>query len=36
MEQDHDILDGRSPAGIEVVQLTTEEDIPASHVYMEA
>ncbi len=31
-----DLLDERSPEGIEVVQLTTEPDVPASHVYMEA
>jgi len=31
-----DLLDENSPPDIEVVQLTTEEDIPASHVYMEA
>lgn len=31
-----DLLDDRSPAGLEVVQLTTETDVPASHIYMEA
>jgi len=30
-----DMLDDRSPGGIEIVQLT-EEDVPSSHVYMEA
>ena len=31
-----DLLDADSPEGIEVVQLTDEEDVPGSHVYMEA
>lgn len=31
-----DLLDDKSPQGIEVFQLTTEEDVPASHIYMEA
>jgi len=31
-----DLLDAHSPEGLEVVQLTTEEDIPSSHIYMEA
>ena len=31
-----DLLDEKSPPGIEVVQLTTEPDVPASHIYMEA
>ncbi len=31
-----DLLDERSPEGIEVVQLTTEEDVSGSHIYMEA
>ena len=31
-----DLLDENSPAGIEVIQLTAEEDVPASHLYMEA
>jgi len=31
-----DLLDERSPKGIEVVQLTTEADVPSSHLYMEA
>lgn len=30
------LLDERSPEGIEVVQLTTEEDVSGSHIYMEA
>lgn len=30
-----DLLDERSPAGLEVIQLT-EEDVPSSHIYMEA
>ena len=31
-----DLLDERSPKDIEVVQLTTEPDVPSSHLYMEA
>lgn len=31
-----DLLDGNSPQGIEVIQLTAEPDVPGSHVYMEA
>ena len=31
-----DLLDADSPKGIEVLQLTTEPDVPSSHVYMEA
>ena len=31
-----DLLDAKSPSGIEVVQLTTDADVPSSHLYMEA
>ncbi len=31
-----DLLDEKSPPGIEVIQLTTETDVPSSHLYMEA
>lgn len=31
-----DLLDEKSPKGIEVIQLTTETDVPSSHLYMEA
>ena len=31
-----DLLDDRSPQGVGVVQLTTEPDVPSSHLYMEA
>lgn len=31
-----DLLDKDSPKGLEVVQLTTETDVPSSHLYMEA
>ncbi|NOZ23640.1 MAG: hypothetical protein GXP25_21400 [Planctomycetes bacterium] len=31
-----DLLDEKSPKGIEVVQLTTDKGIPSSHLYMEA
>jgi hypothetical protein len=31
-----DLLDKKSPPGLEVIQLTTEPDVPSSHVYMEA
>ncbi|MBD3292973.1 MAG: hypothetical protein GF393_08625 [Armatimonadia bacterium] len=31
-----DLLDENSPEGIEVVQLTTEPEVPSSHIYMEA
>ncbi len=31
-----DLLDRNTPSGIEVLQLTTERDVPASHIYMEA
>jgi len=30
------LVDEKSPRGIEVVQLTTETDVPSSHLYMEA
>ncbi len=35
-KQRPDLLDNESAKGIEVVQLTTEPDVPASHLYMEA
>lgn len=31
-----DLLDEKSPGNIKVVQLTTENDVPSSHIYMEA
>jgi len=31
-----DLLDDRAPAGLEIVQVTTETDVPSSHIYMEA
>ena len=31
-----DLVDKNSPKGLEVIQLTTEPDVPASHLYMEA
>lgn len=31
-----DLLDEKSPPGLEVVQLTTDPSVPASHLYMEA
>src|SRR5207247_2593510 len=31
-----DLLGKDSPAGLEVIQLTTEPDVPGTHVYMEA
>lgn len=31
-----DLKDAHSPAGLEVIQLTTEETVPSSHIYMEA
>jgi hypothetical protein len=31
-----DLLDPNSPPGLEVFQLTTEADVPSSHIYMEA
>lgn len=31
-----DLLDDRSPKGLEVFQITTEPDVPSSHLYMEA
>ncbi|MDD4872030.1 MAG: hypothetical protein PHR77_15845 [Kiritimatiellae bacterium] len=31
-----DLLDGNSLKGVEVFQLTTEQDVPGSHLYMEA
>lgn len=31
-----DLLDVNSPEGLELLQLTTEQDVPSSHVYMEA
>lgn len=36
MQPRPDLLDDRSPEGIEVVQLTDEPDVPSSHIYMEA
>lgn len=32
----NDLLDDKSPSGIDVLQLTTEEDTRGSHIYMEA
>src|SRR6185436_10907844 len=31
-----DLLDKNSPKGLEIFQLTTEADVPACHLYMEA
>ena len=31
-----DLLDKNSPKGLEVIQLTTESEVPNSHIYMEA
>jgi len=31
-----DLMSGKSPEWMEIFQLTTEEDVPSSHVYMEA
>src|SRR5690348_17061075 len=31
-----DLLDSRSPKGLEVFQLTTEKGVPSCHIYMEA
>ncbi len=31
-----DLLDEKSPPGLEVLQLTTDSDVPSSHLYMEA
>jgi hypothetical protein len=31
-----DLLDSESPKGLEVIQLTSEADVPSSHLYMEA
>ena len=31
-----DLLDGKGPSGLEVIQLTTEAAVPSSHLYMEA
>jgi hypothetical protein len=31
-----DLLDSRSPDGLEVFQLTSEKDVPSCHIYMEA
>ena len=31
-----DLLDERSPEGLEVIQLTTETEVPSTHLYMEA
>ena len=36
MKLRRDLLDADSPAGIEVIQITTEPDVPWSHIYMEA
>jgi len=36
MKDRHDLLDAKSPANVKVVQLTTEQDVPGSHIYMEA
>ena len=36
MKMRPDMLDKKSPANLEVIQLTTEKDIPGSHIYMEA
>jgi len=31
-----DLLDDRAPEGLEIIQLTTEPEVPSSHIYMEA
>ena len=31
-----DLLDEKSPGNIKVAQITTENDVPSSHIYMEA
>jgi len=31
-----DLLDAKSPHGIEIIQLTADPDVPSSHIYMEA
>lgn len=31
-----DLLDAKSPHGIEIIQLTADPDVPSSHLYMEA
>ncbi len=31
-----DLLDEKSPKGLEVIQLTTETEVPSAHLYMEA
>src|SRR5438094_291046 len=31
-----DLLDEKSPKGLEIVQITTDSEVPSSHVYMEA
>ena len=36
MKMRPDLLDESSARGLEVIQLTTEEDVPSSHIYMEA
>ena len=36
MQLRSDLLDERSPHGLEVIQLTDEPDVPSSHIYMEA
>ena len=36
IKQRPDLLEKDSPRGIEVIQLTTESDVPSSHLYMEA
>ena len=36
MKERPDLLDGAGPSGLEVIQLTTETEVPSSHVYMEA
>ena len=36
MKQRPDMLSPTSPSGLEVFQLTAEEDVPGSHIYMEA
>ena len=36
MIERQDLVDPRSPQGLEVHQLTTEEGVPSSHIYMEA
>ncbi|MGD9498387.1 MAG: TolB family protein, partial [Armatimonadota bacterium] len=36
MKLRQDLLDERSPEGIEVIQLTDDPEVPSSHIYMEA